>query len=223
MLVVDELTKTLEKDQGRLAFIYYDFSDARTQTPLSVVSSLLMQLISQGTSIPSMLENFYYKLKGGRLQLQLHELTSVLVEVCKDDRPTYVVIDVLDECEAGKPSQVILDVMQHLEQASIKLFITSRPHSHSIRQQLGNSPQVTIEASTSDITKYLTETIDKDDAANDVIDETLKSGIILELYRGFARDVPTPCLADPNYRQPDNQIRGATGAPGEAPEAGYSV
>ena len=139
-LVVDELTKTLEKDQGRLAFIYYDFSDAGTQTPLSVVSSLLMQLTSQGTSIPSVLEILYYKLKGGRLQPQLHELTSVLVEVCKDDRPTYVVIDALDECEAGKPSQVILDVMQHLEQASVKLFITSRPHSHSITQQLGNSP-----------------------------------------------------------------------------------
>ena len=74
--------------------------------------------------------------------------------------------------------------MQHLEQASVKLFITSRLHSHSIRQQLGSSPQVAIEASTSDITKYITETIDKDDAANDVIDETLMSEVILELCRG---------------------------------------
>src|SRR5947209_8707024 len=79
--------------------------------------------------------------------------------------------------------QVILQVMKGLEKVHVRLFVTSWPHP-DIKRSLNAFPHITTAASDSEIRKYLTETIDQDDTAADLVDEPLKEEIVRDIANG---------------------------------------
>lgn len=183
-LIIDELSDMIDSNQTKLAYFYYDYSDAGSQTIMNVIGSLLRQLISQLRSVPTQLMDVYDRRQGGQEQPQLDDIIPMLIEICKGPSTTHIVIDALDECQSGKPRQTILDVLKHLEQLKVRILITSRPHAAGIEKELGNFPQILIEASASDITKCIVEAIERDDNAADTIDVKLRNEIITQLCGG---------------------------------------
>ena len=143
----------------------------------------MRQLAGQLHPLPSFVIGLYEDLKKRQTRPQLEDLLPILSKICKVTHPNYVVIDALDECALGHPRQVILDVIKQLEKLSVRLFLTSRPHTHCIRQELGSFPQIRVEASTSDIARLVVETIKRSDDTMDIIDDHLRYEIIAELCR----------------------------------------
>ncbi|KAL2039110.1 hypothetical protein N7G274_008159 [Stereocaulon virgatum] len=180
-LVVDELTKTFSDTRTRLAFFYLDYRDSKAQTPANVVSSLVRQLAGQLHPLPYFVLGLYEDLKKRQTRPELEDLLPVLSKICKVSHPVYIVIDALDECAPGHSRQVIIDVIKQLEKLSVRLFLTGRPHTHCIRQELGSYPQIRVEASTSDIAKLVIETIKRSDDTMGIIDGHLRCEIVAEL------------------------------------------
>jgi hypothetical protein len=68
-----------------------------------------------------------------------------------------VLVDALDECNATNERRLFLSVLKALHEASVKIFITSRPSPEDIKTQLYEVPQVEIVATESDIKRYIKE------------------------------------------------------------------
>ena len=117
-------------------------------------------------------------------QPQLEDLVSALTEVCQTLQPVTIVIDALDECNSANSQREILQVMKRLSKVCARLFITSRPHIHGLTQSLENCSQITIEASASDISRYVIEAIKQDEGIADLIDKDLKDEIVRGICKG---------------------------------------
>jgi hypothetical protein len=183
-LVIDKLGTVFDcKDVG-IAFFYFDYRDQDNQSAADIVASMLKQLASLKSPLPRSVVEFHKQFEKQRDRPRLKDLETTLLLACREFRQTFIIIDALDECDAGKHRKDFLQVLKGLEKASVKLFITSRPHPDDIKRNLGTFPQITIEASDSDIRKYFTEMIDQDDAAVDLVDEHLKQEIVRDITSG---------------------------------------
>jgi hypothetical protein len=78
---------------------------------------------------------------------------------------------------------LFLEVLEDLGKLSVRVFVTSRPHPHDIKQKLDACPKITIEASDLDIKKYLAHKIDQD-GDTDLIDKPLKEEIVTNIVNG---------------------------------------
>ena len=182
--MIDELTKRDSKRPTVLAYFYYDYNDEESQTNNHVVGSLLKQVATQQNALPSPVNRLYDELGKRQEQPQLEDLVSALIEVCQDLQTVTVVIDALDECKSAKLQRDMLQIIVRLSKVCTRLFVTSRPHVHDIRQSLGNCSQITIEASAPDISRYVTETIKRDGGIADLIDKDLEDEIVKEICQG---------------------------------------
>jgi len=73
--------------------------------------------------------------------------------------------------------------VEDLQKSSARVLVTSRPHPDDSKLALCASPSITVEASDSDIRKYLTHKIDED-GDKDLIDEPLKNEIVTNIANG---------------------------------------
>jgi hypothetical protein len=119
-----------------MAYYYFDFRDTDKQNCRNLLLSLLSQLSARCDLCCYILHRIYVTHNNGA-----HRPTDdVLVQCLKEaltlsiDRPTYIIIDALDECPNtfGMPSprEVVLDFVKELVELSLPnlhICITSRP------------------------------------------------------------------------------------------------
>ena len=119
-----------------MAYYYFDFRDTDKQNCRNMLLSLLSQLSAHSDLCCFILHRIYVTHKNGA-----HKPTDdVLVQCLKEtltlsnDRPTYIIMDALDECPNtfGMPSprEVVLDFVKQLVELSLpnlRICITSRP------------------------------------------------------------------------------------------------
>jgi hypothetical protein len=164
-----------------IAFLYCDYRDQENQSTLSMVSSLLKQLISSKPALPLPVVDLYERFEKSQSTFKLKDLEPTLLLVCREFRRTFVMIDALDECDATRHRKSFLQVLKSIEKSSTRLLITSRPYPDDIKRYLVAYPQITIEANDLDIRKFLTETIDRSDETTDIIDQALKKDIVKDI------------------------------------------
>ncbi|KAI9812194.1 MAG: hypothetical protein M1827_004860 [Pycnora praestabilis] len=177
-LVIDELKESATGLDRGVAFFYYDYRDQQNQTPANVIASILKQLAAFRSPLPNSIVDFHNHFERQRDSIQLKDLEAALSRLAGEFRQTFIVIDALDECEGGRHRGSILGILRGLQRSGVKIFATSRPHPTDIIQALEIFPQITIKASESDIRRYLVNTINRDSAAADIIDEPLKEHIV---------------------------------------------
>ena len=148
-----------------------------------MVASVLKQVASLKSTLPRPVAELHKRFEEKRDDPQLQDLQNALLLTCQEFRQTFIIIDALDECDAKRHRKSFLRVLKDLEKTSVKVFVTSRPHPDDIKRSLGASPQITIEASESDIKRYLAQKIDQD-GETDLIDEPLKEEIISNIANG---------------------------------------
>jgi hypothetical protein len=119
-----------------MAYYYFDFRDTDKQNRRNLILSLLSQLSARSDLCCYILHRIYVTHDNGA-----HKPTDdVLIQCLKEtltlsnDRPTYIIMDALDECpnSFGMPSsrEVVLDLVKELVDLSlsnIHICITSRP------------------------------------------------------------------------------------------------
>ena len=119
-----------------MAYYYFDFRDTDKQNRRNLLLSLLSQLSAHSDLCCDMLHRIYVTHDNGVRKPTDDVLIQCLKETLtlSNDRPTYIIMDALDECPNtfGMPSprDVVLDFVKGLVELALpnlRICITSRP------------------------------------------------------------------------------------------------
>ena len=150
----------------------------------NIVASLLRQIASQSSLLPPSLIELHTKFRDQNRGTQIQDLELTLLLVCQDFNQVFIAIDALDECDEIMRQKYFLPFLTTLQQSPrIRLFITSRPYPEDIRNALGAAPQVIVEASDTDLRKYLRRRIEESGNV-EVIDEEFRQILIETIAKG---------------------------------------
>ncbi|KAK2868085.1 hypothetical protein FQN49_003171 [Arthroderma sp. PD_2] len=177
-MVIDKI-KSSVSDHEALAFHYFDYQEQDRQTPSSVLSSILRQILAMIPSIPQCVADAYHKVNGSSFPIPLHELEKLILGVTHDIRRTYIIIDALDECSESTHRKPVLSFLDQIlkQNQTVRLFVTSRPFPHDIKAIFQAQPQVLIQAHESDLRQYLYREIDLA-GIQDVVDHSFATKIV---------------------------------------------
>ena len=134
--VIQDIEAICKAGNASMAYFYFDFRDANKQDLRDLVSSLLTQLSARSRPRCDILSGLYSDHDEGKNQPS----DRILVECLKnmlalpDQRPTYLIIDALDESSgtSGIPSprETVLQLLEDLVNLSLPnlhICVTSRP------------------------------------------------------------------------------------------------
>ena len=182
--VIDRLRNDHIGQKTAIAFVYFDYRDQGSQSLESTVASLLRQVVSQKSALPTSLEELYKTLGKQKLRPQVQDFERILLHVCQDFDQVFIPIDALDECDEAMRRKHFTPFLAALQKIpSIRLFITSRPYPEDIRKALDPAPQIHIQASDTDLRMYLRRRIEESGNA-DIIDEDFKQRLIDTVTKG---------------------------------------
>jgi hypothetical protein len=134
--IIQDVKTMCDAGRASMAYFYFDFRDIGKQHWRDLVPSLLTQLSSRSGPRCDILSRLYYDHDDGTQQPDDDELKRCLIEMLRlpDQRPTYLVIDALDECSnlSGIPSprdrvlQLVKELID-LQIPTLRICVTSRP------------------------------------------------------------------------------------------------
>jgi NACHT domain-containing protein len=134
--IVQDVKAMCDAGQTSMAYFYFDFRDISKQHWRDLVPSLLIQLSSRSDHRCDILSRLYSDHDDGKEQPNDDALKRCLIEMLKqpDQRPTYLVIDALDECSnvSGIPTsrnrvlQLVKELVD-LHIPNVHICVTSRP------------------------------------------------------------------------------------------------
>ncbi|KAK3367844.1 hypothetical protein B0H63DRAFT_565724 [Podospora didyma] len=155
-IIVDDLRGLQQPGvpPATVAFFYFSHLDRLAQSPYKVLSCVLRQFLEQLDEIPRAVRAVYETAhtKGALPHFQCE---SLLVEILKDPRRSYLVLDALDECSEEHRSSILRTLAQIDQSQGARILITSRPHINEIPATLANLSTMKIVAHDSDIELYI--------------------------------------------------------------------
>jgi hypothetical protein len=134
--VIQDIKVMCDAGQASMAYCYFDFRDIGKQHWRDLVASFLTQLSSHSGPRCDILSCLYSKHDNGAEQPSDDTLTRCLKEMLAlpDHRPTYLIIDALDECSntSGIPSDRnrVLQLVKEIVDSrlpNLHICVTSRP------------------------------------------------------------------------------------------------
>ena len=164
-----------------VAFFYFDFATREQQSPTSVLSSLLRQVVCGLEEIPAKVVRAFRdqeKIIGGR-NLGLGEIVEMLQDV-SSSQCTTICIDALDECVPEYRRKLLDSLGQILHKSpEARLFLTGRFHIRDeVEKHLcGRVVTVPITPAKDDIIRFLRAKL-KEDPTPDAIDKILEEDIL---------------------------------------------
>ena len=180
-LVIDILGDWARGRNVAVAGFYFDFAAQKEQSPMSVLGSLLKQVVCGLEEIPVKIAKAFQGQKnvvGGR-RLELSEIVEMLQDI-SSSRLTFICIDAVDECIPEYRVE-LLDSLKHVlrKSPSIRIYLAGRLQ---IRDQVevhlsGRVLAVSIVPIRDDIIRFLRAKL-KVDATPDAMDKSLEADII---------------------------------------------
>jgi hypothetical protein len=134
--VIQDIETMCEAGNVSMAYFYFDFRDANKQTLRDLVPSLLNQLSTRSGPRCDILSDLFSAHDEGKKQPSDIILVDCLKKMLTlpDQRPTYLIIDALDESSntSGIPSprETVLHLLKELVDLSLpnlRICVTSRP------------------------------------------------------------------------------------------------
>jgi len=180
-LVIDTLCDLARGQDAAVACFYFDFAAQKEQTPTSVLSSLLKQVVGGLETIPAKMVRAFQdqeKVIGGR-KLGLSEAVEILQDV-SSSRPTFICIDALDECMAEYQAKLLDSLKKILRKSSsTRIFLAGRLHVRDeVEKRLaGRVVAVSITPTKDDIVRFLRQKL-KEDTTPDAMDKRLEEDIL---------------------------------------------
>ena len=180
-LVVDRLCDQARGQDIAVACFYFDFASRKEHSTISMLGSLVKQMVSGMERIPEEISRAFQEQKKtiGGCKPQLADIGKML-QAITSSQPTFICLDALDECEGVQRGR-ILGLLKEILQKSpgIRIFVTGRPHIRAeIEKRLaGRVISVPVGASKDDIITYLRARLDEDETP-DAMDDTLAADIL---------------------------------------------
>ncbi|KAH8588709.1 hypothetical protein B0O99DRAFT_693149 [Bisporella sp. PMI_857] len=200
-LVIDHIYENSATANCGLAYFYCDYREKDIQSPMYILSSILKQLValdlSSGAAIPVELRLAYdYR---ERATFKFSTLESHLQDACQRFPRTYIIFDAFDECDYIHRQTVLRTLNSLVRIGGVSIYITSRPHPADLKRTLSKAHQIAIEATESDISDFLNETMEthEDFMENHGADKTLRSDILAAIVKASQRGFLLPALQIP--------------------------
>ena len=183
-LVIDRLCDQAGGQNATVACFYFDFAARKEQSPTSMLSSLLKQLVYGLEEIPMEISLAYQGQKsaiGGR-EPQLADIVKMMQSTASQ-KLTFICIDALDECVVGDRVKVLDSLNQVLQGSpSTRMFVTGRPHIEAEvwKRLSGRVKTLRITPPRDDIISYLHSRLDEDTMPA-AMDSSLKADILRKI------------------------------------------
>ena len=183
-LVIDRLCDWAKGRNATVACFYFDFAAQKEQSPTTVLSSLLKQLVSGLERIPAKIVEAFQdqkKATGGR-RLELGQVVDMLQDITCS-RPTFICFDALDECVAEYRGKLLRSLQQILHKSpNTRIFLAGRLHVRDeVEQRLvGRVVAISITPTKADIIRFLRAKL-REDTIPDAMDNGLEEDIIKKI------------------------------------------
>ena len=167
-----------------MACFYFDFAAQKEQSPTSIMSSLLKQVVHGLEEIPAKIAQAFRDRKnivGGR-ELGLDEIVEILQDI-SSSRPTFTCIDALDECMAEYRAKLLASLNQILHKSpSTRIFLAGRLQIRDeVEKHLaGRVVALSITPTKDDIIWFLQVKL-KEDIIPDAMNKSLEAEIIKDI------------------------------------------
>ena len=180
-LAVDRLCDETRGQNTAVTCFYFDFAARKEQTAISMLGSLLKQMISGTRGIP---EDIWPALREQRDAIsgrrpQLGDIVKMLQLITSSQR-TFMVIDALDECTAVQRFRLFDSLKEILERSpGARIFVTGRPHiTLEIKTRLaGRVISISLGPTRDDIVRFLQVRLSEDETP-DAMDLNLEAEIL---------------------------------------------
>lgn len=160
-VVIEDLASRYRAD-GTVALSFVFCNYRQEYTVVEMLASLLRQLCSYGSTLPSQMVMLYENHRPNGTRPRLSELVGVMEAVTKLYERVFVIVDAVDEWRQPSKWQGHSDLLGELlllqQGLNINLFVTSRPLP-SICTSLQNFPTLGIVAGGEDIGKYVNDNL----------------------------------------------------------------
>jgi len=164
-----------------VACSYFDFAVREEQSPTKILGSLLKQVVRGLDEIPAKIVQAFRdneKAIGGR-KLGLSEIVEMLQDI-SSSRPTFIIIDALDECVAGDRAKLLDSLNQILHRSpSTRIFLAGRLHiQDEVEKHLSRRVvTVSVVPTKGDIIRFLLAKL-RGDATPDAMNQSLEEDIM---------------------------------------------
>ena len=183
-LVVDRLCDYARGQNTAVTCFYFDFAARKEQSAISMLGSLLKQVVSGMEEIPEEISRAFREQKmavGGR-GLLLPDIVKML-QVITSSLRTFVCIDALDECAVAHRVKLLDSLNQILEKSPrTRIFIIGRPHVRAEveKRLVGRVMSISIGSNKDDIVGYLCARLHEDESPG-AMDESLAAEILKKI------------------------------------------
>ena len=155
-IVIDHLRKTFRKDNFGVAFIYCRYKLRMEQSPQSVLSSLLRQLIQGQHLVSKEASTLYEAHKQNNSRPTLQEVGDLLEIEASRYSKVFIVLDALDECSDtdGARRDILSKIRDLQSKGAVNLAATSRLIP-TIMHDFKDAVRLEIKASEADVRAYI--------------------------------------------------------------------
>jgi len=180
-LIIDALCDGARGRNATVACFYFDFAAQKEQSPTTVLSALLKQVVRGLEKVPPKIVEAFRedkKTTGGR-RLELGQVVEILQDIASS-RPTFICFDALDECVAEYRGKLLGSLKQILHKSpSARIFLAGRLHVRDeVEKQFAQRVvTVSISPTKNDIIRFLREKL-REDTKPDAMDSSLEEDII---------------------------------------------
>jgi len=180
-LVVDRLSDKSRGQNTAVTCFYLDFAARKEQSVISILGSLLRQIVSGMEKVPEEITRVLeeQRLANAGRGPKLPDIVKML-QIITSSLRTFVCIDALDESTAANQVKLLNSLQEILETSPhTRIFIIARPHVRAaVEKRLpGRVISVSVEPSKSDITGYLRLRLDEDQTP-EAMNESLEADIL---------------------------------------------
>ena len=180
-LVIDRLCDWARGRNATVVCFYFDFAAQKEQSPTTVLSSLLQQVVRGLEEIPAKIVEAFRNQKkttGGQ-SLGLSQVVEMLQDI-SSSRPTFICIDALDECIVEYQGKLLQSLRQILHKSlGMRVFLAGRSHVRDeVEKQLARrAVAVYITPTKDDIRRFLRAKLEED-TTPDAMDNSLEEDIL---------------------------------------------
>ena len=109
-----------------VAYFYFDFNDSDKQRTEKLIRSLIVQLSAHCMQLPDPLQSAYSRSQNGQNQPTIEDLTTLLCQLLRYFKSTYILLDALDECTDRESLLEFLEALVGWNIHGLHLLATSR-------------------------------------------------------------------------------------------------
>jgi Cdc6-like AAA superfamily ATPase len=155
-IAIDHLCRTAGCDDIGVAYLFYNYKTQADQSTLSLLATLLKQLVQCRPNIAASVTQIYESNSKRNTRATLDEIFGALQSVCSDYTTVYIVVDALDEYanNDGTRAQLTDKLCELQARVDVRLLFTSC-FITEIMHKFQSDPLLEVRASEEDVRRFV--------------------------------------------------------------------